>query len=125
MFLSYDATSTSYIYGGADLFLMPSRFEPCGIGQMIALKYGTIPLVRQTGGLNDTIQAFNISSQKGNGFKFYNYDYKELIHMTKISYDLFLYHKDIWYKLILNAMKSEYSIEKTARGYIYLYKSMR
>ncbi len=125
MFLSYDATSPSYIYGGADLFLMPSRFEPCGIGQMIALKYGTIPLVRQTGGLNDTIQAFNISSQKGNGFKFYNYDYKELIHMTKIAYDLFLNHKDIWYQLILNAMKSEYSLEKTARGYIYLYKSMR
>ena len=77
--LGYDSTKPNYIYAGCDAFLMPSRFEPCGIGQMIALKYGSIPIVRQTGGLNDTVEGYDLSSRRGNGFKFFNYDSRDLI----------------------------------------------
>ncbi|MCK7487422.1 MAG: glycogen/starch synthase [Bacillus subtilis] len=88
MNLSYDATEPSYIYAGADVFLMPSRYEPCGTSQMIALNYGTIPIVRQTGGLNDTIEQYNAVSKKGNGFKFYNYDGRDLVFQIQNAYQL-------------------------------------
>jgi len=120
--LTYDATNPSYIYSGSDIFLMPSRYEPCGIGQMISLKYGTIPVVRQTGGLNDTIHEYDLSSKRGNGFKFYNYDSRDLIFQLHNAINIFSDYKTDWQQLIINAMRSEFSLADSAKEYIELYK---
>jgi starch synthase len=120
--LEYDATKPSYIYAGADAFLMPSRFEPCGIGQMIALRYGTIPIVRQTGGLNDTIENYDVSSKRGNGFKFYNYDARDLLFQMSNAYNLFSDNSQNWRQLIINAMNSKYLLSDSAKKYLELYQ---
>ena len=123
--IGYDATNPNYIYAGADAFLMPSRFEPCGTSQMIALKYGTIPIVRQTGGLNDTIEQFDSVSKKGNGFKFYNYDSRDLIFQLHNALHLFNNgEKHVKQQLIKNAMASHFSLEVSAKAYVELYKTM-
>ena len=122
--LEYDATEPNYIYAGADVFLMPSRYEPCGIGQMIALKYGTIPIVRQTGGLNDTVDHFDFITKRGNGFKFYNYDSRDLLFQMNNAYQLFMNHSHEWKQLIINAMNSRFSLEESAKAYIELYRMM-
>ncbi|MFW5794220.1 MAG: glycogen/starch synthase [Bacillota bacterium] len=122
--LKYDATNPNYIYAGADLFLMPSRFEPCGLGQMIALKYGTIPLVRQTGGLNDTVEHFDLSSKRGNGFKFYNYDSRDLIIQINHAFKIFKESSPDWRQLIINAMNSSFTIRESAQKYIELYEKI-
>ena len=122
--LEYDATNPNYIYAGADLFLMPSRFEPCGLGQIIALKYGTIPLVRQTGGLNDTVENFDLSSKRGNGFKFYNYDSRDLIFQIDHAFTIFKESSPDWRQLIINAMNSKYTIRESAQKYLELYEKI-
>jgi len=122
--LTYDATNPQYIYAGADVFLMPSRYEPCGIGQMIALKYGTIPIVRQTGGLNDTIDNFDSSSKRGNGFKFFNYDTRDLLFQLNNAYNLFKDQPDDWKQIIINAMNSKYSLSDSAKKYLELYQML-
>ncbi len=120
--LEYDATNPSYIYAGADAFLMPSRYEPCGIGQMIAMKYGTIPIVRQTGGLNDTVESYDLASKRGNGFKFFNYDARDLIFQINNAYQIFANEKSDWKQLIINAMNSNFLMADTAKEYIELYR---
>jgi starch synthase len=122
--IGYDATVPNYIYAGADVFLMPSRFEPCGLGQMIALKYGTIPIVRDTGGLADTVVNFDELTHKGNGFKFFNYDSNELKNHIKRAYHVFAYNKPIWRKLQERAMRADYSLKKSANKYIELYRAI-
>ncbi len=122
--LSYDATKPSFIYSGADVFLMPSRYEPCGIGQMIALKYGTIPIVRQTGGLNDTVENYDSSSKRGNGFKFYNYDARDFIFQLNNAFNVFSYHKDDWRQMIINAMNSRFLLGDSAKKYLELYQML-
>lgn len=120
--IGYDATNPIYIYGGADVFLMPSRFEPCGLGQMIALRYGTLPIVRNTGGLNDTITKYDYLTNKGNGFTFGNYDAIEMKETIEIAYNLYKTNKEIWNTLIKRAMKSDNSLDKSTQKYIELYK---
>ena len=122
--LEYDATKPSYIYSGADVFLMPSRYEPCGIGQMHALRYGTIPIVRQTGGLNDTVENYDASSKRGNGFKFFNYDVRDLVFQLNNALNYFEYHKSDWQQLIINAMNSRFSLLDSAKKYIELYQML-
>jgi starch synthase len=122
--LEYDATKPQYIYAGTDVFLMPSRYEPCGIGQMIALKYGTIPIVRQTGGLNDTVDNYDTSSKRGNGFKFFNYDTRDLLFQINNAYNLYTNNKSDWQQLIINAMNSRYSLADSAKKYLELYQMM-
>ncbi len=119
--LKYDATEPAYIYAGCDLFLMPSRVEPCGLAQMIALKYGAIPLVRKTGGLADTIQDYDPISKEGNGFTFYHYDPWVLKDRLFDAYDVFKNHKDDWYTLIKTAMHSDYSLETQAQKMLEIY----
>ncbi|MCF7923878.1 MAG: glycogen/starch synthase [Candidatus Izimaplasma sp.] len=122
--LTYDATNPNYIYAGADLFLMPSRYEPCGLGQMIALKYGTVPLVRQTGGLNDTVEHFDLSSKRGNGFKFYNFDSRDLVFQIKHAFAIYMESSPDWKQLIINAMNSRFTIRDSAQKYIELYEKI-
>lgn len=123
--IGYDATNPYYIYAGADAFLMPSRFEPCGTSQMISLKYGTIPIVRQTGGLNDTVEQFDAITKKGNGFKFYNYDSKDLLFQLHNALNLFTNtDRLLWNQLIQNAMSAHFSLEISAKSYVELYRAM-
>lgn len=120
-FLEYYGTKPTYIYSGADVFLMPSRMEPCGTSQMIAEKYGTIPIVRQTGGLNDTVESFDNITLAGNGFKFFNYDARELINAVKIALEVYKGNKEGWMNLVRNSMKKDNSFERCAKEYLSLY----
>lgn len=122
MNIGYDATVPNYIYAGADVFLMPSRFEPCGLGQMIAMRYGTLPIVRNTGGLNDTVFRYEFITKKGNGFTFDNYDAVEMKQTILSAYNVFTNYKEDWDILVKRAMKEDFSIKKSASKYIDLYR---
>lgn len=111
------------IYAGADIFLMPSKYEPCGIGQLIALRYGTIPVVRQTGGLKDTVQQYNKYTQEGNGFVFNNYNAHEMMYALKRALS-FYGNYEIWHKIQLNAVQSDFSWKRSAKEYEALYKRL-
>jgi starch synthase len=121
--LKFDAYLAKMIYAGSDLFLMPSRFEPCGLGQMIALAYGTIPIVRETGGLADTIQDFNTLTQKGTGFVFSKYSSLDLLHTVKHAVEIYQ-NKQLWSTLQTNAMKADCSWDASAMKYIELYSTI-
>lgn len=122
--LGYDATVPNYIYAGSDVFVMPSRFEPCGLGQMIALKYGTLPIVRSTGGLADTVFKYDPITKKGNGFKFFNYDANEFKHTLLDALDIFQHQPDVWELLQKRAMKSDNSLKRSASRYVELYRAI-
>ncbi len=108
------------IYGGSDLFLMPSRTEPCGLGQMIAMRYGSIPVVRQTGGLADTVKDFDPRTQTGNGFTFS--DYNSLALYGAIVRALETYkHPEVWHALMTRDMMADYSWNASAARYVQLY----
>ena len=112
------------IYAASDIFLMPSLFEPCGLGQMIASKYGAIPIVRETGGLKDTVIPYNEYTKEGTGFSFLNYNSDEL--SNTISYALKFYKdKETWKGIIKNAMNLDNSWQKSSREYEKLYKIVR
>lgn len=111
------------IYAGADIFLMPSNYEPCGIGQLIALRYGTIPVVRQTGGLKDTVQQYNKYTQEGNGFVFENYNAHEMMYALKRALS-FYGNYEIWHKIQLNAVQADYSWKRSAKEYEALYERL-
>ncbi len=111
------------IYAGADIFLMPSNYEPCGIGQLIALRYGTIPVVRQTGGLKDTVQQYNKYTQEGNGFVFENYNAHEMMYALKRALS-FYGNYEIWHKIQFNAVQADYSWKRSAKEYEALYERL-
>jgi starch synthase len=112
------------IYAGSDLFLMPSLYEPCGISQMIAMHYGTIPLVRETGGLKDTVSSFNEGSGQGNGFSFSAYNAHEFLFTLQRAVKLFNEKKSVWNKIRENALQSNFSWERSAQLYMQLYESL-
>jgi starch synthase len=117
----YDPVIADRIYAGCDMFLMPSLFEPCGLSQMMALRYGTIPIVRETGGLKDSVDAYNKYENTGNGFRFYNYNAHEM--MSIIRYALSVYHNmpDVWLQLIKNAMHTRLDWKQSSKAYNTLY----
>jgi starch synthase len=119
--IAYDDRLAHQIEAGADLFLMPSKYEPCGLNQIYSLKYGTIPVVRATGGLDDTIRNYDPATQEGNGFKFDRYDAKELFAQIKKAIH-FYDQPDHWERLLRNAMKADFSWEKSAEAYVQLYR---
>lgn len=118
--IAYDNRLAHMIEAGADIFLMPSKYEPCGLNQIYSLKYGTIPVVRATGGLDDTITHYNPITKKGNGFKFKNYNSKEFLNQIKEAINYF-YQPEHWNELIKNAMTSDFSWETSAKAYLELY----
>jgi starch synthase len=119
--IAYDNRLAHMIEAGADIFLMPSKFEPCGLNQIYSLRYGTIPVVRATGGLDDTIVSYDPITKKGNGFKFKNYNSKEFLNQIKEAIQYF-YQPEHWNCLIKNAMNSDFSWERSAEAYLELYK---
>ena len=119
-----DHTLAHKIYAGADMFLMPSQFEPCGLSQMIAMRYGTVPIVRETGGLRDTVLSYNEFNDEGNGFTFFNYNAHDMLHTIERATDYYRNHPDTWKKLQLRGMKGDYSWKHSACEYIRLYESL-
>ena len=117
----YDERLAHQIEAGADCFLMPSKYEPCGLNQIYSLKYGTIPIVRATGGLDDTIQNYDPATREGNGFKFKRYDAKEFLMQVKKAIH-FYDRPDHWKQLVRNAMEADFSWERSAAAYLQLYR---
>lgn len=121
--IRFDNGLAHRIYASSDLFLMPSRFEPCGLGQLIALRYGAIPIVRETGGLKDTVHPFNEFTGEGVGFGFSNYNAHELLYTVKNALDLYE-NKTLWRNLVKNAMREDNSWKSSAQIYAKLYKKL-
>jgi len=119
----FDDTMARKIYAASDLFLMPSRYEPCGTGQMIALRYGTIPVVRGTGGLLDTVIDHTASKKKGNGFIFHEFSKVSFLDALIRAVSVFE-NKNEWNELIRRAMKMDFSWRRSSESYFDLYKSV-
>jgi len=112
------------IYGGCDAILVPSRFEPCGLTQLMALRYGSLPIVRETGGLKDTVVPFNEFEGTGTGFSFGNYDSRDLLNTINYAKRVFFDMRDAWYDMMFRAMEQDYSWDKSARIYEQLYNEI-
>jgi len=121
--ITFDAHFAQQIYAGSDVFLMPSKFEPCGLGQMISMRYGTVPIVRATGGLKDTVQDYNSESSLGDGFVFNNYKSKEFLSAVKRALDLYK-QKEKWYTMVRQIMQKDFSWTNSAKKYIKLYNKL-
>jgi starch synthase len=122
--LKFDAILAQRIYAASDLFLIPSRYEPCGLGQMISFRYGTIPVVRQTGGLKDSVSEFDPKTGSGNGFTFS--DYKSDAFYSAIKRGLNLYrNRAVWEELVKKVMTLDYSWNASAKEYIKLYYNIQ
>ncbi|MCR0205359.1 glycogen synthase GlgA [[Clostridium] innocuum] len=117
----YNDSLAHRIYGASDLFLMPSLFEPCGISQLISMRYGTLPLVRETGGLKDTVTPYNEFEKTGNGFSFANYNSDEMVQVMYNAIDVYYNRKEDWKILVRNAMNTDVSWAKSAETYCQLY----
>ncbi len=111
------------IYASSDIFLMPSLFEPCGLSQIFAMRYGTVPVVRNTGGLCDTVEHYNYETKTGNGFKFNDYDREGLL--WAINEAIYAYHSEDFVNIIRNAMNSDFSWKKSAKEYKDLYTELK
>ena len=109
------------IYAGADMFLMPSQFEPCGLSQLISLRYGTVPIVRETGGLRDTVLSYNKFTDEGNGFSFFNYNAHDMLHTVRRAVHYYKNNREVWYKLIVRGMTGDYSWYASANKYLEMY----
>lgn len=110
------------IYGACDLFLMPSMFEPCGLSQLISLRYGTLPITRETGGLRDTVLAYNEFTGDGNGFTFLNYNAHDMLHVIENAIDMYKNDRATFKKLAVRAMEQQYGWDLSAKKYLALYE---
>lgn len=119
--IKFDNKIAHNIYAGSDMFLMPSRFEPCGLGQLISLKYGTIPIVRETGGLADTVKQYNFKTRQGNGFVFSGYNPWDLLHAIRMAADSYK-NRTVWKRIMNNGMKQDFAWEGSAEHYVALYE---
>lgn len=121
--IGYDEVLAHRIYAGSDLFLMPSRFEPCGLSQLISFRYGTIPVVREVGGLKDTVKNYNFETREGNGFTFGPYRTAELLKAIRRGEELF-HRKDQWEELVKKVMQLDYSWNRSKEEYLCLYREL-
>ncbi len=121
--ITFNEALAHKVYAASDMFLMPSRYEPCGLSQMIALRYGSIPIVRETGGLKDSVIPYDKYTRKGNGLTFANFNAHELLFTAKRGMG---YYEDdvIWNQLTKNAMESDFSWDRSAREYSKLYQKV-
>ena len=122
--VGYDDEMAHRIEAGADMFLMPSRYEPCGLNQIYSLKYGTVPIVRAVGGLDDTIEPYDVRTGKGTGFKFQEYTPEALLTAMQAAFALFGKPRE-WRKLMLNGMARDFSWAVAAREYLRIYDKVR
>lgn len=120
--ITFDINLAQRIYAGCDIFLMPSRYEPCGLGQMYSLRYGTIPVVRYTGGLADTVFEYDPDKMEGNGFGFKDYRGADFLMACSRAIFYFKNKKDHWKRIIKNAMETDVSWDRSAKEYIKVYE---
>jgi starch synthase len=120
--IAYDNAIAHKIEAGADIFLMPSRYEPCGLNQIYSLKYGTVPVVRATGGLDDTIEAFDPETGSGTGFKFEAYDGVALLGAIHEALAVFRNEPETWRRIQTNGMAKDFSWQRSAIEYAQLYE---
>ena len=112
------------IYAAADAMLVPSRFEPCGLTQLIALRYGTVPIVRETGGLRDTVEPYNIYSDSGTGFSFENYNAHEMLNIINYAKQIYFDERDKWNGIAFRGMNKDFSWKSSAEEYSRLYRKL-
>ena len=122
IFLTFNTELAQRIYAGSDMFLMPSRFEPCGLNQMIAMRYGSVPIVRNVGGLADTVQNYDPASDTGNGFLFNDYDPWQLFAAIMRALTVYRF-KDVWRTLQIRGMQADHSWRASARRYVDIYRN--
>lgn len=120
-YCGYNEDLAHRIYAGSDIFLMPSLYEPCGIGQLIAMRYGALPLVRETGGLRDTVQPYNQYTGEGNGFSFWAMNPDDMVYTIAYAVDQYYNNKPGWKGLVKSAMQTDVSWERSADIYEQLY----
>ena len=119
--IGYSESAAHQIYAGADAFLMPSLFEPCGLSQLISLRYGTVPIVRETGGLKDIVEPYNKYTNEGTGFSFAHYNAHEMADMIRFAMEVYYTQKQNWNQLAARGMKKNFSWESSVRKYERLY----
>jgi starch synthase len=124
VFLTFNAALERKIYAGTDIFLMPSRYEPCGLGQMIAMRYGSVPVVRATGGLADTVHDYDPSTGQGTGFVFVPYDAMALYTALTRAVEMYR-HRRVWRELQIQCVQQDFSWQSSARQYVDLYTRAR
>ncbi len=122
VYIGYNESLAMDIYAGADLFLMPSRSEPCGLSQMIAMRYGTVPIVRETGGLKDTVQPYEAWRDAGCGFTFSNYQSSDMLYVIREAVGLYRDYPDAFARLRRRAMEKDFSWTRSAEEYLKLYQ---
>ena len=122
--LDYNEGLAMAIYGGADLFLMPSKSEPCGLSQMIAMRYGTVPIVRETGGLKDTVHPYEAWRDAGTGFTFASYNSGDMLYVIQQAVELYSHQPDAFQRLQLRAMAKDFSWSRSARQYLNIYSAI-
>ncbi|MCA0988208.1 glycogen synthase GlgA [Guptibacillus algicola] len=120
----FDEAFARKLYASSDLFLMPSQFEPCGISQLIALRYGSLPIVRETGGLKDTVIPYNKYTGEGHGFSFADYNAHDMLNAIRLALHYYHHESLTWRKLVERGMRLNYSWEKSAEKYSSLYESL-
>lgn len=123
-YIGYSEEKAHKIYASADAFLMPSLFEPCGLSQMMSMRYGTIPIVRETGGLKDTVQAYNEYENTGTGFSFCNFNADDMKYVVEYAYHVFRDKRKAWEDMMQRAMAQDFSWNKSAGEYEKLYDSL-
>ena len=122
--LDFDVELAQQIYASSDLFLMPSAFEPCGLSQMMSLRYGTLPIVHETGGLKDTVIPYNIATGEGTGFSFYEFNGYTMLGTIYRALDVYENQPKAWECLVEQGMNADFSWEKPAKKYIEIYESL-
>ncbi|CAM3770157.1 glycogen synthase GlgA [Mesobacillus zeae] len=121
--IGFDESLAHRIYAGADMFLMPSKFEPCGLSQLIAMRYGTVPIVRETGGLNDTVQSYNPEDKSGSGFTFTNFNAHDMLFTIERALAIYRNNQE-WNNLVQTVMELDFSWSTSAKVYQELYKDL-
>ena len=122
--IGFDEGLAHLIEGGSDIFLMPSQFEPCGLNQMYSLRYGTVPLVRATGGLYDTVKNYDAVTGEGTGFTFDDYTPEALLGTLRWALSMFE-RRDAWRQLQRTGMRQDHSWDSSARAYVKVYERAR
>ncbi|MCF0111069.1 MAG: glycosyltransferase, partial [Erysipelotrichaceae bacterium] len=119
--IMYDETLSHHINAGCDALLVPSRFEPCGLTQLNAMRYGTVPIVRETGGLKDTVEPYNEYENTGNGFSFDRYDAGLLLGAVNYAKTTYFEHRDMWDQIVVRDMDKDVSWANSAKQYLDMY----
>ncbi len=122
--ICYSNELSHKIYAACDAFLMPSQFEPCGLSQLMSLRYGALPIVRETGGLKDTVEPYNEYEETGTGFSFRNYNAHEMLAAVRYAQSVYYDRKRSWNQMVKRAMKADFSWSHSAGQYEALYRKL-